>query len=116
KEEGAVEVDHVELDEVAAQLERKRERANRVLGRKCRSAPVPDPQRPAFTPPQVDHRRLRTTTARSSPSSPAKARQSSTSACASSCAGSPAPPRRAASSRSSPYSSPSRRASTSPSV
>src|SRR5436190_17884056 len=98
----SVELEYVELDQVAAELQRERERRDRVLRRERSRTAVPDPQQPPFTAPQVDHRRLITTTARSSPSSPAKARQSSTSACASSCAGSSAPPSSAASSRSSP--------------
>src|SRR5436190_6227896 len=102
EDERSVELEDIELDQVAAEFQRERERGDRVLGRQRSRTSVPDPQRAPFPAPQVDHRRLITTTARSSPSSPAKARQSSTSACASSCAGSSAPPSSAASSRTSP--------------
>ena len=92
----------VELDQVAAELDRERDRLERVLGRERRRAAMADPQGPAVAPRELDHVRLRTTTAQSSARSPPKALQSSTSALASSSAGSPACRPSEASSRSSP--------------
>ena len=80
----------VELDQVAAELDREPDRLERVLGSERGRAAMADPQRPAVAPRELDHVRLRTTTAQSSASSPPKARQSSTSATASSSAGSEA--------------------------
>src|SRR4051794_37804846 len=74
---------HVELDEVAAELDRERDPLERVLRRERARAAMANLQRPAFTPRELDHVRLRTTTAQSSVRSPPKARQSSTTACAS---------------------------------
>src|SRR6266516_3621960 len=117
EDERAVQLEHVDLDEVAAELHRECERRDRVLGCQCRRAAMADPEHAPVAPSEVDHvKRLRTTTARSSPSSPAKARQSATSASAISCAGRSRAASRAALSRFSPYSSPARRASGSPSV
>src|SRR6188508_3041172 len=92
----------VELDQVAAELDRETDRLERVLGRECGRAAMADPQRPAVTPSELDHVRLRMTTAQSSARSPPKARQSSTTARASSSADSDACLAREASSRSSP--------------
>src|SRR6185437_1409398 len=114
--ERAVDLVDVELDEVATELDRERDRLERVLRRERRRAAMADPQHAAVAPREVDHTRLTTTTAQSSASSPANARQSSTSASASCFAGSPACAASDASSRFSPYSSPSRRPSIRPSV
>ena len=48
-------LDHVELDEVDARLERSTERRERVLGGERRGAPVSDPQRAALSPLERDH-------------------------------------------------------------
>ena len=44
----AVELEHVELDQVAAELDRRRERFERVLGSERRRASMADPQQRAF--------------------------------------------------------------------
>ena len=103
KDERAVQLEHVDLDEVAAELHRKGERGDRVLGRQRRGTTMADTKHAPLAPSEVDHvKRLRTTTARSSPSSPANARQSATSASAISCAGRSTFASRAALSRFSP--------------
>src|SRR5215210_2803311 len=78
-------VEDVELEHVAAQLDRQLQRAQCVLGRKRRGASMADAGEVPGRPPQVEHYVLfTTTTAQSSASSPrAKARQSSSTACAS---------------------------------
>ena len=111
------EVEHVELEHVAAELDRELEGRERVLGRERGGTAMADARKLARRPAKLDQVRFTTTTAQSSASSPrANARQSSSTHCASSPAGRS---RRSPSSRSrraSPYSSPSRRASITPSV
>ena len=69
--ERAVDVVHVELDEIAAELEREAQRLDRVLRRERGRAAMTDPQHPAVAPVEVDHPRfLSTTIAQSSASSP----------------------------------------------
>src|SRR5438094_1985533 len=117
EDERAVQLEHVDLHQVAAELHRECKRGDRILGCQRRRATVADTEHAPVAPSEVDHvKRLRTTTARSSPSSPAKARQSATSASAISCAGRSRAASRAALSRFSPYSSPARRAAGSPSA
>ena len=55
-ERASPEIEHVELDEVDAEVDGGAEGAERVLGREARSAPVADPQDGvAVAAPQVDH-------------------------------------------------------------
>ena len=112
------EVEDVELQHVAAELHRELERLQRVLRRQRGSAAVTDAGEPAFRATQLDQAvRLTTTTAQSSASSPrANARQSSSTTCASSFADRSRRSDSTRSRRSTPYSSPSRRASMTPSV
>ena len=50
-----VEVEHVELDQVDARVDRGAESAQGVLRRERRGAAVPDTKNPALVPAQVDH-------------------------------------------------------------
>ena len=114
-ERAVVEVEHVELDEVAAELQRAPQRAERVLRLEGGRTFVANSQRAAWG--EQLHRRRTTTIAQSSRSSPpTKRRQSSSTASASACAGIARPAARTASRRCSPYSSPALRASITPSV
>ena len=54
-ERAVTERDHVELDEVDARLERRAERADRVLGREGGGPAMADPQRPSRAALQRDH-------------------------------------------------------------
>src|SRR6266516_1681135 len=111
------EIEDVDLDEVDAVVDRGLERAERVLGRERGRAPVADLDDRPLASKQVHQALLITTTAASSLSSPpAKLRQSATTARASSLAESSPRLEMSASSRSVPYSSPSLRASITPSV
>ena len=119
EDEGAVgEVEDVELEHVAPELHRERERLQCVLGREGGGATMTDAGEPSFRATQLDQAvRLTTTTAQSSASSPrANARQSSSTTCASSFADRSRRSDSRRSRRSTPYSSPSRRVSMTPSV
>src|SRR5204863_3395409 len=109
--------ENVELEHVAAELDRERERLGRVLGRERRRAAMADAREAAGRTPQLDHTRRTTTTAQSSASSPrANERQSASTARASWAGGRSRRSARRRSRRWTPYSSPSRRASITPSV
>ena len=112
------EVENVELEHVAAELDRKLESAQRVLRRERRRAAVTDTREVAVLPPELDQAvRLTTTTAQSSASSPrANDRQSSSTTRARAPGDSFRCSDSARSRRSRPYNSPSRRASMTPSV
>ena len=82
------EVEHVELEHVAPELDRELERRERVLGRERGRTAMADARELARRPAKLDQVRFTTTTAQSSASSPrANARQSSSTHCASSLAG-----------------------------
>ena len=80
KHERAVgEVEHVELDQVDAELDGPPERPERVLGLERGGSLVADDERQPVAATEVHYRRRTTTTAQSSASSPPlNARQSST--------------------------------------
>ena len=112
--------EHVELHRIEPVRRSGLDRGEAVLRRERRRAPVADADDVRGAAPELERHhvtRRMTTTATSSPSSPpAKLRQSSTTAAASSRGGRSRRSASSASSRSTPYSSPSRRASITPSV
>ncbi len=76
----------VELDQIGACCDARRERRERVLGLVGRRAAVPDHERRACGAPQVHGRRITTTAQSSESSPPANARQSASTASAVACA------------------------------
>src|SRR5262249_33062622 len=106
----------IELDCVRSRQESRFERRERVLGRAHRRAAMPDDERTIARACEVHVLRATTIAQSSRNSPPANARQSASTAAASACAGSPARSLSDASRRSSPYSSPPDRASTTPSA